>query len=108
MSKNAPPNCRFYFEDYFRGQETIECRLSKGRESRHWHRKICDTCSVPDVLRETNCPYLAIEGTIRKQFLSGERMEIFVICTKHSAQLDATGYCARCAAEQDSLMSDVL
>ena len=107
MSKNSPPNCRFYFEDYFRGQETVECRLPKSRESRPWRRKICNTCPVPDMLRETNCPYLAIEGTITRSFLAGERMETFAICTRHSLQLADTGFCPQCAADQEALMSDV-
>ena len=106
MSSKPRPNCRFYYEDYFRGQETMECRLPKSRDSQRWHRKICDSCPVPDVLREANCPHLALEGTIKKRFPFGERMELFAICTKHMVQLDEGRYCSQCAAEQEDLLSD--
>jgi hypothetical protein len=105
MANKPKPNCRFYFEDYYRGRETMECRLPKSRESLRWQRKICDSCPVPGILRETNCPHLALEGTIRKRFPWGERMEVFAVCAKHMAQLPNTGYCAQCAAEQEDIVS---
>lgn len=104
MSNNPRINCRFYFEDHFRGRETMECRLPKSRESQRWNRKICDTCPVPDILRETNCAHLALEGTIRKRFPMGERMEVFAVCAKHMAQLPDGHYCSQCEAEQSDIL----
>ena len=105
MANKPKPNCRFYFEDYYRGRETMECRLPKSQESLRWQRKICDSCPVPGILRETNCPHLALEGTVRKRFPRGERMEVFAVCAKHMTELPDTGYCARCAAEQEDIVS---
>lgn len=103
MPIKSPPNCRFYFEDYHRGREVSECRLPKSRDSLQWERSICDACPVPELLRETNCAYLALEGTIRKKVF-GQRIEIFSVCTKHLIQLPDGKTCNQCQAEQDDLL----
>ncbi len=104
MSTKPNPSCRFYYSDYHRGKETIECRLPKSRDSLRWERNVCDSCPVPGVLRETNCAHLALEGTIRKRLRLSARMEVFAICTKHTIQLKEAGYCPQCAAEQSELI----
>ena len=104
MPEKPRPNCRFYYEDYHRGRETLECRLPKSRDSLRWQRAICDSCPVPDVLRETNCAHLALEGTIRKKLFS-ERMEVFAVCTKHMIELKDGQTCPQCAEEQNELIS---
>lgn len=105
---NKKPNCRFYYEDYHRGHETLECRLPKSPQSLRWQRKVCGSCPVPDILRETNCAHLALEGTIRKRFPFGERMEVFAVCTKHMVQLPDGRTCAQCEAEQTALTNQSL
>lgn len=105
MSTKPPPNCKYYYEDFHRGREVSECRLPKSRDSLHWERGICDSCPVPELLRETNCAHLALEGTIRKKLFS-ERMEVFAVCTKHLAQLPDGRTCAQCQTEQDALLED--
>lgn len=108
MPDKPRPNCRFYYEDYFRGREVMECRLPKSQQSMPWKRSICDSCPTPAILRETNCPHLALEGTIRKKFPFGERMEVFAICTKHMLQLKDGRHCPQCATEQADLVDDAL
>ncbi len=105
MASQTPPNCRFYYEDYYRGQQTSECRLPKSRASERWLRSVCDSCPTPTLLRETNCAHLALEGTIRRRRPFGLRMELFAICTRHTAQLKEAGYCAACAEEQAALLN---
>lgn len=104
MPPKPPPNCRFYYEDYHRGRAVTECRLPKSRDSQPWQRSVCDSCPVPDLLRETNCAHLALEGTIRKKRFN-ERMEVFAVCTRHMVQLPDGKHCAECQAEQDALLS---
>ena len=106
MSNKPAPNCRYFYNDYHRGNETTECRLPKSRDSLRWERSVCDSCPAPSLLRETNTPHLALEGAIRKRFPFGPRMEIFAICTKHMVQLKEAGYCPQCAAEQAALLGD--
>ena len=106
MPAKAKPACRFYYEDYYRGQQTSECRLPKSRDTLRWERNVCDSCPVPDLLRETNCTHLALEGAIRRRRPFGPRMEVFAICTKHAVQLKPDGYCPHCAAEQAALLQE--
>ncbi|MCS6843713.1 MAG: hypothetical protein NZ528_05205 [Caldilineales bacterium] len=108
MNRKPRPNCRFYYEDYYRGREVQECRLPRSRDSLRWQRPVCDTCPVPGILRETDCAHLALEGTIRKRFPFGERMEVFAVCTRHMVQLKDPRHCPQCAAEQAALTSDAL
>lgn len=104
MTQRSDPNCRYFYHDYHRGQETTECRLPKSRDTLRWERSVCDSCPVPDILRETNCAHLALEGTIRKRLRVKLHMEAFAICTKHMVQLKEAGYCPQCAAEQSDLI----
>jgi hypothetical protein len=104
MPEKSNPNCRFFYQDYHRGKETTECRLPKSRDTLRWERGVCDSCPVPGILRETNCAHLALEGTIRKRFPFGARMEVFAVCTKHMIQLKEAGHCAQCEAEQAELI----
>ena len=60
---------------------------------------------MPAILRETNSAHLALEGTIRKRFPFGARMEAFAVCTKHMIQLKEAGQCPQCAAEQSELIN---
>ncbi|MFZ2488626.1 MAG: hypothetical protein WAZ19_10935 [Anaerolineae bacterium] len=106
MTNKPDPNCRYFYHDYFRGSETMECRLPKSSDSLRWERSICDTCPVPDLVRETNCPHLALEGTIRKRRPFGTRMDVFAICTKHMVQLKEAGFCAQCADDQAALLDE--
>ena len=106
MSTKPPPNCKYYYEDFHRGREVNECRLPKSRDSLHWERGICDSCPVPELLRETNCAHLALEGTIRKRLRLSARMEVFAVCTKHMLQLKEAGVCPQCTAEQAELIGD--
>lgn len=108
MNSKPRPNCRFYYEDYYRGREVQECRLPRSRNSLRWQRSVCDTCPVPAILRETDCAHLALEGTIRKRFPFGERMEVFAVCTRHMVHLQDPRHCPQCAAEQAALASDAL
>ncbi len=78
------------------------------RETLRWKRKICDSCPVPGILRETNCAHLALEGAIHKRFGLLERMEVFAVCTKHMAQLKDARHCPQCEAEQDALTNEAL
>ena len=92
--------CRFFYEDYFRGREVQECRLPQSPGSVPWKLKVCDSCPVPGILLQTRCQHLALEGTIRKKFLMGERMEVFAVCTRHMKQLADPHVCPDCEAEK--------
>ena len=51
MITPAGKECRFYYQDYFRGRSEQECRLIKANpRSPKWRPKDCATCPVPDIL----------------------------------------------------------
>ena len=97
-----PVHCRYYYTDYFRGRETEECRLIKRNPtSRPWHRSLCKSCPVPDILRTTQCKEIALEASVVKKWGLLERVEVFAICARHFIELDDPHYCPLCAAEDD-------
>ncbi len=101
----TPVDCKYFYGDYFRGRNFEECRLLKASpdNERPWKRKLCDTCPVPGMLRETNCTSLALEAKVTRRLLR-ERVEVtFAACTDHIQELDNPLYCPTCAQEQEEL-----
>jgi len=95
-----PVNCRYFYADYHRGREYEECRLIKRNpDSRPWRRALCDTCPVPRILRETNCPEIALEATVVRRWGVFERVEVFAVCARHLIELEDPTRCPHCAAE---------
>jgi hypothetical protein len=98
-----PVNCKYFYGDYFRGKNHEECRLldASPGNARPWRRKLCDTCPVPAVVRETNCASLALEAEVKRRFLR-DRVEItFAVCAEHMLELDDPRHCPLCAAADE-------
>ncbi len=97
-------NCRYFYGDYFRGKNKEECRLLAANPSnqRPWHRKLCDSCPVPEIMIASNSRELAIEAEVKRKFLWKEQVEVtFAICSKHMRELSDPLNCPDCAAEQN-------
>ncbi len=103
MSKtHRRPNCPYYYEDYFRGRETLACRLiERNPKSRPWKPSLCQTCPVPDILAQTRVSDLALEVTVVKK-LWRERVEVFAVCTRHLRRLEDPLVCPECEAEREA------
>ncbi len=96
-------NCRYYYYDYFRGQEREECRLiTRNPHSRPWRRSLCDTCPVPGILRETNCRHLVLEATVVRKWKLFDRVEVFAVCTGAMEELRDPRRCPYCAQAADA------
>lgn len=98
---SPPVNCRYFYGDYFRGQEKENCRLLEASPAnrRSWQRKLCDSCSVPALLLETNCRDLMLEAEVTRSFIR-ERVQVtFSVCARHLTELDDPLHCPQCAAE---------
>jgi hypothetical protein len=98
-----PVSCRYFYGDYFRGKNHEECRLldASPDNQRSWHRKLCDTCPVPELLMSSNSRDLLLEAAVKRSFLR-ERVEVtFAVCATHMLELDNPGFCPECARQQD-------
>jgi len=91
--------CRYYYADYFRGQERTECRLlAQNRASERWQPSLCETCSVPDILQANACPHLMLEGRVEKRFLGLKRQVAVRSFCSRSLRSDFDPYtgCGHC------------
>ena len=81
----TPVDCPYFYGDYFRGKNREECRLidANPHNRRPWRRKLCDSCPVPALLRETDCRSLALEAEVKRKFFR-DRVEVtLAVCTEH-------------------------
>jgi len=77
----AGKECQYYYEDYFRGRETQECRLLSPAQAREWKPSICFRCPVPAILLANACPHLILSGEVRRGWFGlGARMRVSARC----------------------------
>jgi hypothetical protein len=99
MQTPAGKECRYYYQDYFRGREKQECRLlDRNPSGGKWKPSHCNTCPMPDILRQNACPNLVLEGKIEKIFLGlREIVRVYAICTHKLVEVEnpAVG-CGEC------------
>jgi hypothetical protein len=81
----AGVECRYYYEDYFRGRERQECRLiALNPASEPWQPKLCYNCPVPGILRANACPNLVLEGRVEKRMLGlARRVTVAAVCSRY-------------------------
>ena len=75
--------CRFYYQDFYRGRSTRECRLiGRNPNSGRWEATLCRDCPVPGIVRDNACPNMALEARVVKGFLGlTRRVEVYAVCT---------------------------
>lgn len=103
MRTPAGKECRFYYEDYYRGSSEQECRLIQNNpRSAAWRPQDCFNCPVPDILLANSSPHLVLEGTINKGFLGfNRRVEVTAFCSRHLVDVDSPEVgCPQCARER--------
>ncbi len=83
MRTPAGSECRYYFEDFFRGRETRECRLLPAVTAHEWRPALCARCPVPRILLANACPNLMLSGSVRSGWFGlGRHMVIGAACRK--------------------------
>ncbi len=102
---STPVDCPYYYADYHRGRDVETCRLiARNRENQHsWKRPLCDSCSVPDILRTTTCQHLALEGSVERRFGLFDRVIVYAVCTEHLDELRDPKHCPKCEAASKNL-----
>lgn len=99
MITPAGNECRYYYEDYYRGRETQECRLiAQNRRSAPWQPALCKHCPVPGILRANRCPSLVLEGAVAKGFLGfGQKVTVRAVCSEYLVEVERPHVgCGRC------------
>jgi hypothetical protein len=101
MRTPAGTECRYYYQDYFRGRETQECRLVKGNpRSPTWEPELCEKCPVPEILRANGSPHMRLELVERKRLGLFKTVVVEAYCLKHACPIDdPIRGCPACAAE---------
>lgn len=99
MRTPAGQECRFYYEDFYRGSSTQECRLiAANPRSERWEPGLCARCPVPGILRANACPNMVLEGRVaRRWFGLVRRVEVYAVCTERAVEVhDPYVGCGHC------------
>jgi hypothetical protein len=79
-------DCRYYYQDFYRGRSTQECRLLARTEA--WRPGLCKTCLVPGILQSNACPNMVLEGRMAKRWFGLlKRVEVYAVCTLRSVEV---------------------
>ncbi len=90
MRNPAGSECPYYYEDFFRGRSTQECRLiGRNPRSEPWQPTMCARCPVPGIRRANACPNMVLEArAVRRWFGLVRRIEVYAVCTEHQLEVD--------------------
>ena len=90
MRTPAGTECPHYYEDFYRGRSTQECRLiGRNPRSGPWEPNLCSRCPVPDILRANACPHMVLEAqVVRRWFGLVRRVDVYAVCTKYQVEVD--------------------
>ena len=102
MRTPAGTECRFYYEDYYRGREVRECRLI-GRlpGAGSWSPALCRSCPVPGILRANACPNMALQARVVRRLRFWRRVRAEAYCTRHLVRVrDPHVGCGHCHEER--------
>lgn len=103
MITPAGLECRYYYEDYFRGREkTTLLLLAQNPRSEPWRPAYCSTCPVPGILRANACPNMVLEGRVEKRLLGLKRqVAVEAVCAKYlESGFDPHIGCSHCHEER--------
>lgn len=96
------PNCRFFHYDAFRGREVMLCRLlERSAQMDQWSLKLCESCPVPGLLRESSCDHLLLEAGIGRRFNLFPRVEVYAVCGEAMETLSDPRRCPTCERRSD-------
>jgi hypothetical protein len=77
----AGNECKYYYQDYFRGRETRECRLLAPAQAHEWRPSVCFSCPVPGIQLANACPHLVLAGQVRREWFGlSRRMRLNAHC----------------------------
>jgi hypothetical protein len=106
MHTPAGTECRYYYEDYFRGRSVQECRLLRGSgDSPPWEPRVCAICPVPAILRANACPHMTLRARLLRRWFR-RRVQVTAFC-EHSNVVVKNPYlgCGHCHPDAAALLA---
>jgi hypothetical protein len=78
MRTPAGFDCKYFYGDYYRGNNREECRLiNHPINETPWTRDLCSQCPVPRILLANACPNMEMDAHVVKHFL-GLRKQVVI------------------------------
>ncbi len=99
MRTPSGTDCPYYYEDFYRGRSTQECRLiARNPRSEGWRPGLCARCPVPAILRANACPNMALQAQVVRRWLGlVRRVEVYAVCTEQQVEVqDPYVGCGHC------------
>jgi hypothetical protein len=88
MRTPAGTECRYYYEDFYRGRSTQECRLLRQSPgSLPWEPRVCGRCPVPAILRANGCLHMVLHARLVRRWLR-RRVVVEAHCTLHQVAVE--------------------
>ena len=112
MRTPAGTECPYYYEDYYRGRSTRECRLiGRNPHSERWQPELCTHCPVPAIRRANTCPNMVLEARVNRRWLGlVRRVEVYAVCTEHQTEVEnpyvGCGHCHRQTTILDATVAE--
>ncbi len=107
MQTPAGAECPHYYEDFYRGRSTQECRLiARNPRSERWTPNLCARCPVPGILRANACPNMVLEARVaRRWFGLVRRVEVYAVCTEYQVEVENPYVgCGHCHPEAAAIL----
>jgi len=84
MRTPAGKECRFFYGNYFRGNNTEECRLLNSASLKlNWTPGLCFSCPVPDILLANACQNMELIPRLVRPFpFIKQQVEVDSYCRK--------------------------
>ena len=88
MRTPAGKECKYYYADFHRGRNVQVCRLiEKNPDSEPWKPKLCEKCSVPEVLWGNQSNTLKLTATVESKWMGFKKV------------VTVEGWCSECFSE---------
>jgi len=97
MRTPAGKDCPYYYQDFYRGRATQECRLlARTAGSLPWEPRTCAICPVPGIRQANQCPHMTLRARLMRRWLR-KRVQVEAYCTEHQVAVDNPYVgCGRC------------
>lgn len=88
MRTPAGRECPHYYEDFYRGRSTQECRLiAQTGNSLPWEPRVCAICPVPAIRQANGCPHMELRARLVRRWLR-RQVVVEAYCVRSQATVE--------------------